>query len=91
MAAETLASEPELELLWDVGRLRRSSPRGRPGVVLYTETCAEFLESTSPDFALVVERWLDLPHVPGMSTNTGHPRWSNASATAARTASASAE
>ena len=45
-----------------MGELRRSSLK--PGVTLFSEVRAEFVEASTSDFATVVEGWLNLPHMP---------------------------
>ena len=58
-----LADDGELAqfLSENVGRLKRTP--FSPGVTVYQATTAEFVESASPDFALVVEGWLDRSHM----------------------------
>ncbi|CAI9400361.1 hypothetical protein [Aestuariimicrobium sp. T2.26MG-19.2B] len=45
----------------DVGRLRRTS--APQGITIYPATAAEFVESTHPDFARIVESWHKLGHI----------------------------
>lgn len=59
---EMLSHDPELGWLSDIGDLRRTS--FEPGVVLLPAVRAEFVDASTSDFATVVERWLQLPHMP---------------------------
>ncbi|GAA2023433.1 hypothetical protein GCM10009740_10900 [Terrabacter terrae] len=62
LPADVLDREPEVGWVNEVGELRRSSLK--PGVSLFSEVRAEFVEASTCDFATVVEGWLKLPHMP---------------------------
>jgi len=55
------SSDPDLEWLHTVGHLRRTP--FKPGVILLPAVRAEFVEASSSDFGILVERWLHLPHM----------------------------
>jgi hypothetical protein len=57
-----LSREPDIAALHEVGDLRRTG--FSPGVVILPAMRSEFVEATSPDFVFVLERWLELPHMP---------------------------
>lgn len=59
---DVYASVPDLVWLDTVGHLRRTP--SKPGVVLLPAVHAEFVEASSSDFVILVERWLQLPHMP---------------------------
>ena len=59
---DILSSDPDLEWLSDIGDLRRTS--FKPGVVLLPAVRAEFVDASTSDFATLLERWLQLPHLP---------------------------
>ena len=63
LPAKALVNEHELRwfLSDQVGTLRRASLS--PGVALYQDVRAEFIDAAPPDFSLVVEGWLRLPHM----------------------------
>jgi hypothetical protein len=57
-----LREEPDIATLHEVGDLRRNGLS--PGVVILPAVRSEFVEATSPDFVLILERWLTLAHMP---------------------------
>lgn len=64
LPADVLANEDGIsafleEGVGDLGRAQLS-----PGIVLYPSTRVEFVDATPDDFNLVVESWIDQPHVP---------------------------
>jgi len=59
---DLLAGDPELEWLSEVGELRRTS--FDPGIVLLPAVRSEFFDASRPDFETLLERWLQLPHMP---------------------------
>lgn len=57
-----LNREPDVATLHEVGDLRRTGLS--PGVVILPAIRSEFVQATSPDFVLLLERWLALSHMP---------------------------
>lgn len=62
LPAEIRAAEGSIAEVEAVGALRRVD-RGRDGLQVFGPARAEFTDSTDADFAVVLERWLEIEHV----------------------------